>query len=102
MTIGFLVLASGLLGWLVWTHLRAGRYFDRPAIARHRLFDPLLLAASGLLAAAGLLLLWRSRPSAAAAAAVVLVLLWAYRRAIRAVAFQRWLLRRDYRPGWTL
>ena len=32
-----------------------------------------------------------------AAAAVVLVLLWAYRRAIRAVAFQRWLLRRDYR-----
>jgi hypothetical protein len=97
MTAGFIALGLGLFGWLVWTHVRTGRYFDRPAIARHRFFDPVLAAASGVSVAAGLLLLWRSRRTAAVAAAAVLLLLWAYRRAIRGVAFQRWLLRRDYR-----
>lgn len=97
MTAGFLALGLGLFGWLVWTHLRGGRYFDRPALARRPWFDPLLILLSGASAAAGLFLLWRSRRAAAAAAAAVLVLLWAYRRAIRAVPFQRWLLRRDYR-----
>lgn len=94
---GFIALALGMFGWLVWVHVRARRYFDRPAVARNRLFDPLLIALSGLSAAVGLLLLWRSRRTAAAAVAALLILLWGYRRVIRAVSFQRWLLRRDYR-----
>lgn len=97
MTAGFATLALGMLGWLVWIHLRARRYFDRPSFARNRLFDPLLIAMSGLLAAAGLLILWRARPTAAAATAVVLFVVWGYRRVIRSVSFQRRLLRRDYR-----
>jgi hypothetical protein len=97
MTTGFVALALGLFGWLLWAHVRAGRYFDRPAIARHPLFDPLLFVASALLAAAGLFLVWRARPAAGAAAAGILGVLWAYRRVIRGARFQRWLLGRDYR-----
>jgi len=97
MTAGITALLLGLLGWLVWTHVRAGRYFDRPAIARNRLFDPLLVTLSAVLAAAGLLMLWLARPAAAIAAAAFLAVLWGYRRAIHTIAFQRWLLRRDFR-----
>jgi hypothetical protein len=96
MTPGITALLLGLLGWLVWTHVRAGRYFDRPAIARNRLFDPLLVTVSAVLAAAGLLMLWLARPAAAIAATALLVALWAYRSTIRTVTFQRWLLRRDF------
>jgi hypothetical protein len=96
MTAGIIALLLGILGWLVWTHLRAGRYFDRPAIARNRLFDPLLVTLSTVLAASGLLMLWLARPVAAIAATALLIVLWAYRRAIRTVTFQRWLLRRDF------
>lgn len=102
---GGALLGLGLLAGLLRANLRERRFFDRPALARNRWFDPLLnLVRWGLLAGA-LALLWRGAPAAAAAAAAVLLAAWAWRRAIRSVWFQRRLLRRDYeelrraRPG---
>jgi len=94
---GFLALGLGLLGWLFWTHLRGRRFFDRPSVARHPRFDPLLVTVSAVAVVAGLALLWRTRRPVAATVAAALLLLWAYRRVIRSVPFQRRLLTRDYR-----
>ncbi len=46
---------------------------------------------------AGLLMMGSYAPGLGIAAAASLAALWGYRRFLRSVVFQRWLLRRDYR-----
>ncbi|HET6278304.1 MAG TPA: hypothetical protein VFG08_05945 [Candidatus Polarisedimenticolia bacterium] len=89
-----LILAS-LVAWVAGLHFRSRRYFDRPALARNALFDPIVATLHWLLLAAGLVVLARSSAQAAGAAAAILLAAWAYRRFIRSVLFRRWLLRRD-------
>jgi hypothetical protein len=102
---GFALLGVGLFAWLLGTHFRERRWFDRPDVARHRLFDPLLAAARWMLLAVGLVVLWRASPRAAGAAAALLLLLTCWRRTIRSVPVRRWLVRRRFeelrraRPG---
>ncbi|HEU4402456.1 MAG TPA: hypothetical protein VFT43_10170 [Candidatus Polarisedimenticolia bacterium] len=104
---GFVLLLAGLLASLVATHIKARRYFDRPALARNRLFDPVLNLLKWLLLLSGLALLARvSRPVALTAGASLLALR-GYLLFIRSHLFQRRLLRRDFealkkaRPGIT-
>jgi hypothetical protein len=89
------LLFLGLLAWLVGAHFKSLRFFDRPRLARNRLFDPLLAFLAWTLVAAGVVLITRAAPAAGALIALVLAGLWAYRRLIRSVPFQRRLLRRD-------
>lgn len=89
------LLFLGLLAWLAGAHFKALRFFDRPQLARNRLFDPVLTLLAWVLVPAGVVLIARARPAAGAVTALVLIGLWGYRRLIRSVAFQRQLLRRD-------
>lgn len=105
LTAGFVSLGLGLLGSLVRTHLRERRFFDRPTLARSRLFDPLLNLARWILILASLLLLAVSSAATATVTAVVLSLLVVYMKFIRSVWYQTRLIRRDFerlrraRPG---
>jgi hypothetical protein len=94
---GALLILAGL-GLSVWLErLRSLRWFDRPDAARHRGFDGAVSLLRWLLILLGLAALGRvSRPAAYGALAILSVL-WGYRRFIRSVGFQRWLLLRDYR-----
>ena len=94
---GFLAVLLGLLASVVAADFKARRYFDRPALARNRLFDPLLSVLKWALLLAGLALLWRASRRSAEATAALVVVLWGYRRFVRSAGFQRWLLTRDYR-----
>ena len=102
---GYLILGLGLLGSLVRAHLRERRFFDRPTLARSRLFDPLLNLARWILILAGLLLLAAASAAAAIVTAVVLSLLVGYMKFIRSMWYQTRLIRRDFerlrlaRPG---
>ncbi len=93
---GIALVLAGLLASIVGTHLKARRYFDRPSLARNRLFDPLLAFLKWVLIVSGLVLVSRVSLRAAAAVTGLLAALWGYRRIIRGVRFQGWLLRRDY------
>lgn len=97
LVLGVVLLLLGLLASVMAADFRARRFYDRPALARNRLFDPLLLVASWALLLCGLALIRSVSPRRAAAAAAVLLILWGYRRCIRSLRFQRWLLARDYR-----
>jgi len=93
---GVSLVLLGLLGLLVSAHFKGLRYFDRPALARNALFDPVLDGLKWVLLVAGLVLLFRTSRTVFLAVAAVLALLWAYRRVIRSAAFQERLLRRDF------
>ncbi len=103
--IGFGLLAAGLLAAIAGVQMKSRRYFDRPALARNRRFDPLLSGVTWVLVLGGLALIGRASSVTALIVTLVLVLLWGYRRFIRSVRFQAWLLRKDYedlrrrRPG---
>ena len=105
MLTGFALLAAGLLAAVVGFQMKARRYFDRPSLARNRWFDPLLAGVKWLLIVAGFALIGRASRATGILTAGVLGLLWAYRRFIRSIRFQAWLLRTDYeklrksRPG---
>jgi len=94
--LGVALLLVSLLAWVVGLHFKALRYFDRPALARTPLFDPIITSLRWLSLAGGLTLLWRASPPAAGVAAAVLLLGWGYRRSIRSVPFRRRLLRREF------
>lgn len=92
----FLVLSGLLLS--VWLErLRGLRWFDRPDTTRHRGFDRAASIVRWLAIATGIALLARASSFVARAVLAALALLWAYRRLIRSLRFQAWLLRRDYR-----
>jgi hypothetical protein len=93
---GFTLTVLGLLGLLAAVHFKGLRYFDRPAMARNVLFDPLLDVLKWALLLSGLVLLGRASRPAFLVVAVLLGMLWAYRRVIRSVPFQERLLRRDF------
>jgi hypothetical protein len=96
LAVGAVSLVAGLLAWLVRAHYAGRRYFDRPALARNRLFDPLILLLQWTFLLGGMFLLGRSSWIVALSAAAGLIVLWGYRRAIRSAAFQRRLLRREF------
>jgi len=89
----FALVALALFAWLVVAHMRERRFFDRPDIARHRLFDPALAALGALLLVAGLCVLWSRAPAAAGVTMVALItgMIW-----IR-IARGAWLGRRAFR-----
>ncbi len=105
LVLGVAALLAGLVASVAGAHMKGRRYFDRPAIARNRLFDPLLGLLKWGLLTAGLLLVGAVSWTVAAGAAALLLGLWGYLRFIHSVRFQGWLLRRDYeaikrgRPG---
>jgi hypothetical protein len=90
------LIVLGLLAWVVGLHYKALRYFDRPGMARNPYFDPAVELLKWALLIGGLFLLARESPTAAVGTTAVLLLAWSYRRFIRSVLFQRWLLRRDF------
>jgi hypothetical protein len=92
---GMVLILAGLLAWVAGVHFRARRYYDRPALARNRWFDPIVALLHWVLLALGLIALGRASAPAAAAVAVVLVAAWGYRRFIRSVTFRRFLMRRE-------
>jgi len=92
---GFVLLVAGILAWLAGVHVKALRYFDRPAPARSPMFDPAISLLAWLLGAAGLAQIGRGSVPALADTLLVLLGLWGYRRFIRSASFQRRLLRRD-------
>lgn len=92
--VGLLLL--GLLASVYRGHIAGVSYFNRPKFAQGRLYGPIVALAIGTCLLAGLWLIGRvSRPSMFATAALLLAL-WIYRRSIRSLRFQRWLLRRDF------
>jgi hypothetical protein len=94
---GLGLVALGLLVLVFRLHVRELRYFDRPGVARHRTFDPILAVVAGMLLLGGLAAAGAASPPAAAAVALLLLLLWGYRRIVRGLRFQAWLLGRDFR-----
>ena len=105
LALGFVLLLLGMLAALAGIHLGGLRFFDRPGIARHRLFDPLLALLKWVLLLGGLGLVAAASRPVALVTASLLALLWGYRRFVRSLAFQGWLLKRDFqalrraRPG---
>jgi hypothetical protein len=82
--------------WLLGQHYREGRWFDRPAISRQPLFDPLLSVGRWSALVAGLALLWRAAPRAAIVMAVLLLGLAGWRELARSAFMRaRWLRRRQ-------
>ena len=102
---GFALLGAGLLTAIVALQMKSRRYFDRPAVARNRYFDPGLGLLKWMLSLGGLAVIGRASPRTALATGGALLLLTGYRCFIRSVRFQAWLLRADYerlrraRPG---
>jgi hypothetical protein len=96
LAVGVALLLLGLLAWLAGAHVRGLRYFDRPGVARNPLFDPILSLIKWALLLGGLLLIGDSSRRAGTFTALLLVLLWSYRRFVRSLGFQGWLLRRDF------
>jgi len=92
---GAALLLLGLLGMALSVHFKGLRYFDRPSLARHAVFDPALDLAKWLLLLAGLFLMARSSRVAFFGAAGGLLILAGYRRFIRGARFQERLLARD-------
>jgi len=92
---GLVVLMAGLLGALASIHFKGLRYFDRPALARHPLFDRVLGLARWILVLAGLGLLAIGSRFVFAIAGGLLALAWGWRRLVRSVPFQTRLLRRQ-------
>jgi hypothetical protein len=93
---GFTLLLLGLFGMLVAAHFKGARYFDRPAVARNALFDPILDGLKWALMASGLALLLRASRTVFFATAAALLVLWSYRQVIRSDVFQERLLRRAF------
>ncbi|HYS03878.1 MAG TPA: hypothetical protein VEW47_01680 [Candidatus Dormibacteraeota bacterium] len=93
---GFTLLLSGLFAMLAAAHFRRLRYFDRPALARNSLFDPILDGLKWILLLSGLVLILRASRAVFLATAAALLALWSYRRMIRSDFFQERLLRRDF------
>src|SRR5437867_10927106 len=83
MSLGLALVGLALFLWLLGQHFREGRWFDRPGVARHRLFDPLLAVLRWAALAAGLALLWRAAPPAALVTAGLLLGLAGWRQAAR-------------------
>ena len=71
---GGALVAVGLLLWLIRAHMRERRYFDRPDVARHRLFDPAVALLAGLVLVAGLAVLWVRSPLMTVAVLALLAL----------------------------
>jgi len=93
---GFTLLLSGLFVMLAAAHVRGLRYFDRPALARNALFDPILGGLKWVLLLSGLILILLASRAVFLATATALLVLWSYRRVIRSDFFQERLLRRDF------
>ncbi len=95
MLIGPALLVAAFLLWLVATHLRERPWFERPDVARHRLFDRVMLAAAAGSFAGGMVVVARRSPVAALGVATVVGLAWGWRRLVRSAAWRRRALRRD-------
>ena len=93
---GFTLVALGLLAALAGMQVRDLRFFDRPGVARNRLFDPLLALLKWVLLLGGLWRIAEASREVALATSVLLLFLWGYRRFVRSLAFQGWLLKRDF------
>ncbi len=92
---GLMVLIAGLVCALASIHFKGLRYFDRPELARHPVFDRVLDLAQWILVLAGLGLLARGSRVTFAVVGGLLVLAWGWRRLVRSVPFQARLLRRQ-------
>jgi hypothetical protein len=92
---GLAAVLAGLLLTLVRLNLRERKYFDRPAPARHRLFDPVLNLIRWSLLLGGVALLAFTAPGMALALLVVLLGAWGYATAVRSVWNRRRHLRRE-------
>jgi hypothetical protein len=95
MLIGSTLMVAAFLLWLVATHLRERPWFERPNLARHRLFDPAMLAAAAGSFAGGIVVVARWSPVAALGVAAFVSLAWGWRRWVRSAAWRRRALRRD-------
>ncbi|HUD72941.1 MAG TPA: hypothetical protein VMQ62_13360 [Dongiaceae bacterium] len=95
MLIGPVLLFAAFLLWLIATHLRERPWFDRPDLARHRLFDPAILAAAGGSFAGGIVVVARRSPGAALGVTALVALAWGWRRFVRSAAWRRRTLARD-------
>jgi hypothetical protein len=93
---GLALLLSGLFAMLAAAHVRGLRYFDRPALARNALFDPILDGLKWVLLLSGLVLILRASRAVFFTTSAALLVLWSYRRMIRSDVFQARLLRRDF------
>lgn len=93
---GLGILLAGLVALLASVHIKGLRYFDRPSLARHRVFDPFLSAVAWALIALGLVMAWRASWIAGFAVTSILAALFVYRRVIRGPWNHRRLLRRDF------
>lgn len=91
---GVVLVGLALFLWLLGQHFREGRWFDRPSLARHRLFDPLLMVVGWSALAAGLALLWRAAPPAAVVTAMILLGLSGWRQAARSAVMRARSMRR--------
>jgi len=91
---GLVLVGLSLFLWLLGRHFREGRWFDRPRVARHRLFDPLLAAVGWSALAAGLALLWRAAPPAAIVMAALLLGLAGWRQVAQSAVMRARSMRR--------
>lgn len=96
MIAGFVLLLSGLLGFLASAHFKDLRYFDRPAAARTPWFDPALDVLKWLLLVAGLARIASVSVRAASVVAGLLLVFWGWKRFVRSAWLQERLLRREF------
>jgi hypothetical protein len=94
MSLGLALVVLALFLWLVGTHFREARWFDRPAFARRRFFDPFLAAALWASLVAGLAILWRAAPRAAIVTTALLLGLAGWRGIARSASLRARSLRR--------
>jgi ABC-type dipeptide/oligopeptide/nickel transport system permease subunit len=91
---GLVLVGVSLFLWLLRRHFREGRWFDRPRVARHQLFDPLLAVVGWSALAAGLGLLWRAAPPAALVTVALLLGLAGWRQLARSAIMRARSMRR--------
>ena len=96
MTAGFVVLFLGLLAAIVRAHMREKRFFDRPLVARNRVFDPALNGFRWVLLPVGALLIARVSPVLGSVVVGLLLILLAYHQFIRSAWFQMRRLRKEF------